>query len=54
MRRYIAYDVSGASAIEFAAVCPIMMLFLLGALYFGIYLSIVHSVQQLSADAARA
>lgn len=45
--------VKGASAVEFAAVCPVLLLFLFAAVYFGLYLSLAHSLQQLSADAAR-
>jgi Flp pilus assembly protein TadG len=54
MRKAIRDCNSGAAAIEFAAICPVLVLFLFGALYLGIYLSVAHSIQQLSADAARA
>ncbi|MFU0506415.1 TadE/TadG family type IV pilus assembly protein [Pseudaminobacter sp. NGMCC 1.201702] len=44
---------SGTSAIEFAILSPLFMLFLLGMLAYGIYFGASHSVQQIAADAAR-
>lgn len=44
---------SGTSAVEFAIVSPLFLLFLLGLLAYGIYFGASHSVQQIAADAAR-
>ncbi len=44
----------GVSAIEFAIVAPVFILLLVGILAYGLYFGLVHSVQQLAADAARA
>ncbi|QCI64264.1 TadE/TadG family type IV pilus assembly protein [Phreatobacter stygius] len=44
----------GASAVEFAIVVPVFLMILFGIIIFGGYLSVVHSVQQLAAEAARA
>ena len=44
---------SGTSAIEFAILSPLFMLFLLGMLAYGIYFGASHSIQQIAADAAR-
>lgn len=52
--RRLARDQTGASAIEFAIVAPVLMLFLLGMVAFGLYIGAAHSVAQLAADAARA
>ena len=46
-------DRSGTSAIEFAILSPLFILFLLGMLAYGIYFGASHSVQQIAADAAR-
>lgn len=45
---------AGASAVEFAIVAPLLILFMMTIIYFGIYISAAHSVQQLAADGARA
>jgi Flp pilus assembly protein TadG len=45
---------SGAAAIEFALVIPVFFILLFGIVAFGSYLAVVHSVQQLAAEAARA
>jgi Flp pilus assembly protein TadG len=45
---------SGVAAIEFAIVAPVFFLMVLGLLAYAIYFGMVHSVQQLAADAARA
>jgi len=45
---------SGVAAIEFAIVAPIFFLMVFGLLTYAIYFGMVHSVQQLAADAARA
>lgn len=44
---------SGASAVEFALVAPVFLVMLFGILVYGQYLSLVHSMQQLAAQAAR-
>ncbi|MGB3415731.1 MAG: TadE/TadG family type IV pilus assembly protein [Mesorhizobium sp.] len=44
---------SGTSAIEFAMLAPIFVLFLFGMIAYGIYFGASHSVQQIAADAAR-
>ncbi|TCS09004.1 TadE/TadG family type IV pilus assembly protein [Rhizobium sp. BK418] len=44
---------AGAAAIEFAIIAPVFILILLTMIAYGIYLSAAHSVQQLTADAAR-
>jgi len=45
---------AGGSAIEFALIFPVALVFLCGLLAYGLYLGAAHSVQQLAADAARA
>ncbi len=45
---------SGVAAIEFAIVAPVFFLMVFGLLAYAIYFGMVHSVQQLAADAARA
>lgn len=45
---------SGAAAVEFALVAPILLVSLIGILTYGIYFGVANSVQQLAADAARA
>ena len=47
-------DRSGTSAIEFAILAPLFLLLLLGLVAYGIYFGASHSVQQISADTARA
>lgn len=44
----------GASAIEFAIIAPLFITMIVGILGYGSYFGAVHSVQQLSASAARA
>ncbi len=44
----------GSAAVEFALVFPIAIVFLCGALAYGLYFGAAHAVQQLAADAARA
>jgi Flp pilus assembly protein TadG len=46
-------DISATSAIEFAMLAPLFILFLLGMIAYGIYFGASHSVQQIAADAAR-
>lgn len=43
----------GSNAVEFALVAPILFLLLLGIVYVSVYLSVGHSLAQLSADASR-
>jgi Flp pilus assembly protein TadG len=45
---------AGVAAIEFAIVAPVFFLMVFGLLAYAIYFGMVHSVQQLAADAARA
>lgn len=52
--RYFLRRADGASAVEFALVCPIFLVMLFGIICFGAYLSVVHGVQQIAAEAARA
>lgn len=47
-------DQRGVSAIEFAIVFPLFLVTVLGILVYAIYFGVVHSVQQLAAEAARA
>lgn len=44
---------SGASAVEFAMLLPIFLTIVFGIVVFGSYLTMVHGVQQLAAEAAR-
>ncbi|MGV1792420.1 pilus assembly protein [Rhizobium lusitanum] len=43
----------GAAAVEFALIAPLFFLLLLTLVAFAIYLTAAHSLQQLTADAAR-
>ena len=52
-RRNLATDISGVAAVEFALLLPLYLFLLLGMAAYGIYFGAAHSVQQLSADAAR-
>ena len=47
-------DTSGAAAVEFAFVGPLMVVMLLGIMSYGGYFWLAHSVQQLANDGARA
>lgn len=44
----------GTSAVEFAIVLPVFLVMLFGLVVYGTYLGVVHGVQQLTAEAARA
>lgn len=44
---------TGANAVEFALVAPILFFLLLGICYISVYLSIGHSLSQIAADASR-
>ena len=46
-------DKRGTAIIEFAILLPVLMAMLAGMLCYGLYFGAAHSVQQLSADAAR-
>lgn len=52
-RRSFAAETSGAAAVEFALLLPLYLFLVLGMTAYGIYFGAAHSVQQLSADAAR-
>lgn len=43
----------GAIAVEFAIVAPVFLMIVFGIVMYGSYLSVVHGVQQLAAEAAR-
>lgn len=47
-------DCSAASAVEFALVMPVFLIVLFGIIVYGSYLAMIHGVQQLTAEAARA
>jgi len=47
-------DESGATAVEFALVLPLLLSIVFGLVCFGQYFAIANSLQQLSAEAARA
>lgn len=51
--RYLE-DVQGSVAIEFALVCPVLLLLMFGMLAYGLYFLAAHSAAQLAANAARA
>lgn len=44
----------GSAAIEFALVVPVLLLFVIGGLCYGVYFSVANTVQQIAADTARA
>ena len=52
-RNHLTRDRSGTSAVEFALIAPLFILMMLGMLGYGIYFGAAHSIQQLTADAAR-
>lgn len=52
--RRILTDDSGATAVEFALVLPILIALLCGIMAYGGYFWMAHSVQQLANDSARA
>jgi len=53
LRRFLAAE-RAASAVEFALVLPVLAGFLFGIIVFGGYFAVIHSVQQIAAEAARA
>ena len=52
--RYFLGSRSGTSAVEFAIVSHVLILFVFGIIAFGLYFGAAHSVQELASDAARA
>lgn len=52
VKRYRACE-NGTAALEFAIISPIFLLVIMTLIAYGIYLSAAHSVQQITADAAR-
>lgn len=44
----------GSAAIEFALIVPVLLLFVIGGLCYGVYFSVANTVQQIAADTARA
>lgn len=50
---HITKNRDGSSAVEFALISPILILFFLSMIAYGIYLATSHAVQQVAADAAR-
>jgi Flp pilus assembly protein TadG len=51
--RRLARCARGASAVEFAILLPLFLVLVFGIVVFGGYLTMVHGVQQLAAEAAR-
>ena len=47
-------DKRATSAVEFAFIAPVFIVLLFGLIAFGSYLAIIHGIQQLTAEAARA
>lgn len=47
-------DRSGATAVEFAFIAPILILFLFGIIAFSTVFATMHALQQLTSEAARA
>lgn len=47
-------DGTGNAAVEFALLAPVFLALILGTLVYGLYFGVVHSVQQLASEAARA
>jgi len=52
-RRGLAGCRKGGAAIEFAILAPIFLMLLIGMVAYGIYFGASHSIEQISADAAR-
>lgn len=49
-----AADTRGASAVEFAMILPVFLVLLIGIFAYGSYFALLHGLQQLTAEAARA
>ena len=47
-------ETRATSAVEFAFIAPVFLILLFGLIAFGSYLGIIHGIQQLTAEAARA
>jgi Flp pilus assembly protein TadG len=54
MANRLVGDCRATSAVEFAFIAPVFLTLIVGLIAFGSYLGIVHGVQQLTAEAARA
>ena len=52
--RSFSIDRRGAAAVEFAIIIPVFAMLVVGIFAYGSYLTVVHGVQQLTAEAARA
>ena len=52
--KHLFADTRATSAVEFAFIAPVFLVLLFGLIAFGSYLGIVHGIQQLTAEAARA
>lgn len=52
--KIFSQDCRATSAVEFAFIAPVFLVLLFGLIAFGSYLGVVHGVQQLTAEAARA
>ncbi|WP_010141187.1 TadE/TadG family type IV pilus assembly protein [Oceanicola sp. S124] len=52
LRTFLRED-SGATAVEFALILPVLLAMLFGIICFGQYFAIANSLQQLAAEAAR-
>jgi Flp pilus assembly protein TadG len=53
MARAFASCRAASTAIEFALLAPIFLFFLIGLIAYGVYFGAAHSIEQISADAAR-
>lgn len=51
--RDLRSDRRGSNAVEFAILAPVVCLIFIGILYYGVYLGIANSLQQISADTGR-
>lgn len=49
----IIFSAGGSSAVEFALILPLLLSLLFGIVAYGSYISVVHSIQQIAAEAAR-
>jgi Flp pilus assembly pilin Flp len=49
----LSSDRRGSNAVEFALLAPIVCFLIFGVIYFGLYLGIANSLQQISADTGR-
>lgn len=53
MKSKLGPDRRGVAAVEFALIAPPLIMLVFGAIQYGVYLGVAHSVQQLVNDAAR-